>query len=114
MCADDVVPVISPISAGPDGRYNVNADHAAGAIAGSVRASRIYFLTNVPGVMKGNKILPRLRKKEAFALIEQGVIQGGMIPKTHAALNALVYGVEEALITDLAGLNTGQGTLLVH
>ncbi len=113
LCEQGVVPVISPISVGPEGRYNVNADHAAGAIAGAVGASQAAFLTDVPGVQIEADIVPRLSASEAELLIEQGVIHGGMIPKVQAALAALSGGVQEATITDLFGLRTGAGTVLV-
>src|SRR5574341_473995 len=108
-----VVPVISPISAGPDGAYNVNADHAAGAIAASVRAEYVAFVTNVPGVLAEGTAVPRLSADEVHRLIEQGVIHGGMIPKVNAALDALSSAVQAVVITDLAGLGNGAGTRIV-
>ncbi len=109
-----VVPVISPISIGPDGRYSVNADHAAGAIAGAVDAARAIFVTNVPGVQNGRGVMPRLTRQEVDDLIAQGVINGGMIPKVSAALDALSSGAREAVITDLPGLQTGSGTTVIQ
>lgn len=113
LCAAGVVPVISPISAGPEGRYNVNADHAAGAIAGAVQAARATFLTNVPGVKLGDDIAARLTADEVKDRIEDGSITGGMIPKVNAALNALTNGAQAAVITDLPGLRAGTGTTIV-
>mgnify|MGYP001216133620 FL=1 len=113
LCAQNVVPVISPISAGPDGMYNVNADHAAGAIAAALSAAHAAFVTNVPGVRVGNAIAPTLSVAEAQDLIAQGVIQGGMIPKVQAALAAVANGVRQAIITDLPGRAAGTGTVFV-
>lgn len=113
LCAQGVVPVISPISAGPGGTYNVNADHAAGAIAGALQAAHAAFVTNVPGVWVGEQIAPALSVAEAEELIARGVISGGMIPKVQAALAAVAHGVRQAVITDLPGLAAGTGTVFV-
>jgi acetylglutamate kinase len=113
LCGSGVVPVISPISLGPAGRYNVNADHAAGAIAGAVDASQAVFVTNVPGVKVDGEIVPLLSAGETRDLIERGEIHGGMIPKVEAALAALENGVRRARITDLPGLQAGTGTSLI-
>ena len=111
LCLQRIVPVISPISAGPDGRYNVNADHAAGAIAVALRASYAVFVTNVPGVQVDGSVAPFLTLDQARHLIEDGVIHGGMIPKVTAALDAVTSGVVRVMITDLAGLRAGTGTV---
>lgn len=113
LLAERVVPVISPISMGEGGRYNVNADHAAGAIAGAVGATQVIFLTNVPGVRIGDEIAERLTAGEVREHIDAGVIHGGMIPKVHAALDALAIGARAAVITDLPGLRAGTGTTIV-
>jgi len=111
LCAQGVVPVVSPVSLGPDGRYNVNADHAAGAIAAALDAETATFLTNVPGVQVDSAVAPALTSAETHALIERGVITGGMIPKVTAALDVVAQGVRRAVITDLAGLTAGSGTV---
>ncbi|MCL4237399.1 MAG: acetylglutamate kinase [Anaerolineae bacterium] len=113
LCAAGAVPVVSPISLGPDGAYNVNADHAAGAIAAALGAARATFVTNVPGVRAENGVVPRLSVAETLDLIARGVINGGMIPKVQAALAAVGAGVRQAVITDLTGLATGTGTVFV-
>ncbi len=114
LCAQGVVPVISPISAGPEGRYNVNADHIAGAIAGAVDASHAAFVTDTPGVWVGNTLAEQLSAGEVRELIAQGVIHGGMVPKVNAALDALTNGVHRVVITDLEGLRRGTGTTVVQ
>jgi acetylglutamate kinase len=108
-----VVPVIAPISLGRDGAYNVNADEAAGAIAAALGAgAEVVFVTNVPGVLVGGSLAPRLSQREIEALIADGTIGGGMIPKVRAALTALGAGVRAARITNLEGLGGGAGTVL--
>jgi acetylglutamate kinase len=113
LCAQGVVPVVSPISMGADGSYNVNADHAAGAIAAAVMAAHATFLTNVPGVQVNGTVALTLSVAETHDLIAQNVITGGMIPKVTAALDAVSRGVKKAIITDLAGLSAGTGTVFV-
>ena len=114
LCAAGVTPVVSPVSIGPGGRYNVNADHAAGAIAGAIGAARAVFLTDVPGVMAGAELTPRLTRAEAQEMIAAGAIVGGMIPKVNSALAALAQGVPQVVITDLAGLRAGAGTVFTR
>ncbi len=106
-----VTPVIAPICLGEDNSYNVNADHVAGAVAAAVEAGRVVFISNVEGVLKDNKVLPALTAKEAQALIADGTIFGGMIPKVQTALSTLRAGVPRTVITNLAGLKTHGGTI---
>ena len=113
LLAAGFVPVVSPISLGMDGLpYNVNADHAALAIARALGSAEMIFLTDVPGVMRDGAVLPELRAGEAERLIEEGVISGGMIPKVRSALEALAGGVSTVCITNLDGLAAGSGTWL--
>jgi acetylglutamate kinase len=106
------LPVVSPISLGEDGQtYNVNADEAAAAIAQALGAAALDFVSNVPGVLNGGRLVLALTPTWAEALIRDGVITGGMIPKTRAALDAAGRGVARARIVDLAGLVTGGGTV---
>ena len=107
-----ILPVISPISLGEDGQtYNVNADEAAAAVAAALGAMSLDFVSNVPGVLAGGALLPHLTPDAAEALIVEGVISGGMIPKVRAALDALARGVPSVRIVDLAGLRGGGGTV---
>jgi acetylglutamate kinase len=72
---------------------NINADTAAGAIAEALKARRLVFLTDVPGVRSGTgEVLSRVTADEAHTLIESGVIEGGMIPKVEACLAAVSAG----------------------
>ena len=107
--------VISPISLGKDGQiYNVNADEAASAIALSVRADLLDFISNVPGVLQDGQVIPQLTAAQTEDLIEQGVINGGMVPKVQGALTAVSQGVPRARIVNLAGLLQAGGTMFLE
>ncbi len=125
VAKDALIPVIAPVAPGMDGHtYNINADTFAGAIAGSVNAKRLLFLTDVPGVLdKDGKLIKELTIKEAHALIADGTISGGMIPKVETCIDALNKGVEGVVILNgkvphavLLELFTegGAGTLIKH
>jgi acetylglutamate kinase len=111
MLAAGMTPVIAPLCAGNDTRYNVNADHVAGAVAAALDAERLVFLTNVEGVLKDDVHLPELTDIQANVLITREVIHGGMIPKVETALHALQSGVSQVAITNLAGLVSHGGTV---
>jgi acetylglutamate kinase len=99
---EDYIPVIAPIGVAPDGAtYNINADTAAGAVAGALGAKRFLLLSDVPGVLDANGDLIReMSKQDARALISSGVATGGMIPKLETCIAALEAGVEAAVILD--------------
>jgi len=96
------IPVVSPISGGSDGAsYNVNADTAAGVLAGALKASRLMLLTDIEGVMdKDKNLLTNLSSKDAQNLIDNGTAKGGMIPKLLTATDAIKAGVEAVVILD--------------
>ncbi len=106
-----VTPVIAPLGLGKDSAYNINADVVAGAVAGAVDADRLYFLSNVPGVLVNETLVERLTPQQVESLIADGTIFGGMIPKVRTALDALNSGVKQAVITDLNGLKSRGGTV---
>jgi acetylglutamate kinase len=111
--AEGVTPVISPISLGVDGQsYNVNADQVAAAVAVAVCASRLVFVSNVPGVLLHGAVAPELSIGQVEAHIADGQIFGGMIPKVRAAIEAVQAGAPAAVITNLAGLAAGGGTVV--
>ncbi|MET0397408.1 MAG: acetylglutamate kinase [Longimicrobiaceae bacterium] len=84
-----LVPVVSPVSRGPDGGpLNVNADDAAAAVAAALGATELLFVSNVPGVLDGGAVLPEVAVDEVEALIEGGTASGGMAPKLRAAARA--------------------------
>lgn len=111
LLAQQVTPVIAPICIGEHHNYNVNADHVAGAIGGALDAERLVFLSNVPGVLHNGEVVSQLTPAQTEAMIESGVIFGGMIPKVRTALHALNDGVKQAVITNLDGLVTRGGTV---
>ena len=98
----DVIPVIAPIGVGDEGEtYNINADTAAGAIAGALKASRFLLLTDVKGVLdKSGTLIHDMTRARAEALIADGTIAGGMIPKVETCLEAVNAGVDAAIILD--------------
>jgi acetylglutamate kinase len=98
----DLIPVLAPVAAAPDGgTFNINADTFAGAIAGALKAKRFLLLTDVPGVLdKSKKLIKQLSVDEARALIADGTIAGGMIPKVETCIDALDRGVEGVVILD--------------
>jgi acetylglutamate kinase len=102
---EQFIPVIAPLGLGKDGKtYNVNADEAAGAIAGALKAEKLVFLTDVPGICKKKEdpksLCSTIKIKEVVPLIKKGVISGGMIPKVQACLHALKAGVHKTHIID--------------
>jgi acetylglutamate kinase len=96
------VPVVAPVASGPNGEpLNINADTAAGAIAGALRAAYFVLISDVPGVLDADKRLVLELDRVAVARLKnEGVISGGMIPKVEACLNALSAGCPRALILD--------------
>jgi acetylglutamate kinase len=110
LLAQGVTPIVAPISLGEGTNYNVNADHAAGAIASAIGAERIVFMTNVPGVLMGKQVARVLIPAEVERLIEAGTINKGMVPKVRTAVEMLGFGISEAVITNFDGLAAGTGT----
>ena len=108
-----MVPVINPMSIDDHNEIcNVNADHVAGAIAAALDASMLTFITNVPGVLDPQKsLIPSLQSQQTQALIADGTISGGMIPKVRTCLEALGAGVKQVRITNLDGVADNAGTV---
>ena len=96
------VPVVAPVASGPEEEaLNVNADTAAGALAGALRAAYFVLISDVPGVLDGEgALIPALDGARVAELRKAGVINGGMIPKVEACLGALAAGCGRALILD--------------
>jgi acetylglutamate kinase len=118
----DMIPVIAPIGLGDQGEtYNINADTVAGAVAAALRATRLLLLTDVPGVLdRDKKLIHEMTVDQANALIADGTISGGMIPKVETCLEAVKGGVEASVIVDgriahpilLELFSEGAGTLI--
>jgi len=110
----DTVVVVLPMGKGEDKKiYNVNADEAASNIASALKAEKLVLLTNVKGIMRNpddpHSFLSALTTQEAQVLIENNIIQQGMIPKVLACIEALDKGVKKTHIIDA---RTPHGLLL--
>ncbi|QJC95655.1 Acetylglutamate kinase [Bacillus mojavensis] len=115
---EDIIPVIAPLSLTSDYKtLNVNADLAASAVAGALKADKLMFVTDVEGIMKEKQRLDILTPEEIQTLIKQEVITGGMIPKVNSALSALSDQVSEVMIVNGKGSffsnQTFEGTKIV-
>jgi acetylglutamate kinase len=105
--------VISPLSIGPDGQiFNVNADQVA--IASSLQAEQLIFLSNVPGVRADGELIRQLSSSQIESYIRGQKITGGMIPKVRAGAEALGNGVASVQIADLESLRSNRGTFLLR
>jgi acetylglutamate kinase len=115
LIAARIVPVVSPISFGSLDAlsYNVNADHAATAIAARLGAIKLVFISNVPGVLVAGRVVRAVTADQAEQWIDEGIITGGMIPKVRSAIEAVHGGVVQAVITNLAGVMEGSGTGII-
>ena len=102
LLRSDFIPVIAPIGVGKDGEsYNINADTVAGKVAAALKAEKLMLLTNVEGLKdKSGKVLTGLTTGQVDALIDDGTIYGGMLPKIACALDAVKEGVTSAHIID--------------
>jgi acetylglutamate kinase len=99
------IPVLSPLGQDADGMtVNVNADTAAGTIAGGLKASKMIYLSDVPGIMRDpsakESLIPSVNREKIEHLIEEEIIAGGMIPKVESALHALAAGVKKVHFID--------------
>jgi acetylglutamate kinase len=106
------LPVVSPASTDREGRgMNVNADGAAFALSAGLSASSLVFLSDVPGIMEGDRILAELTAAEAKELAGRGVVSGGMVPKVAASVEALSHGVQNVIIGEYGQAGALRGLL---
>jgi len=101
--AAGIIPVVAPVATGMDmlETFNVNGDTAAGAIAGALKADRLLLLTDVPGIKDASgEVVTQLTLDQVRAMIADGTINGGMIPKAETALMAVEQGVRAVVILD--------------
>ena len=100
--AGGFIPVIAPVGVGADGTaYNINADLVAGKLASVLQAEKLMLLTNVQGLMdKQGQVLTGLTVPQVEALIADGTVYGGMLPKVACALDAVRSGVKSSVIID--------------
>ena len=100
-----VVPVLCPLGRGEDGKlYNINADNAAAALAKALKAKKLAFVSDVPGLLRDPKdpatLIHTLRVGDAPALVREGVIGGGMLPKIQSCVEAINAGVGKVHLVD--------------
>jgi acetylglutamate kinase len=102
LVQSEFIPVIAPVGVGKDGEsFNINADIVAGAVAQALGAEKLVLLTNTPGILNAEKeTISSLEKNEVEALIADGTISEGMLPKVDCALNAVTGGVDSVTIVD--------------
>jgi len=104
IARDEYIPVVAPIGIGDDGHsYNINADTVAGEIASALKAEKLMLLTDVEGIRPSKTaetIAPVLTVSAVYDLIENGIIEGGMIPKVLGCVKALESGVSRTHILD--------------
>ncbi|WP_320122309.1 acetylglutamate kinase [uncultured Sphaerochaeta sp.] len=105
LLSNNFVPVVSPVGVDEEGNtYNINADYAASAVAGSLAAQKLVFLTDVEGILKDkddpSSIIRTLSTRQAEEYIQDGTINGGMIPKVQCCLDGLEKGVSSVHVLD--------------
>ncbi|MGI6151348.1 MAG: acetylglutamate kinase [Christensenellales bacterium] len=103
LTGDEYIPVIAPIGCGPEGEsYNINADTAAGAVAAALKAEKLIFLTDIDGIRADPKdpdtLIYHIGVAEVLKLLEDGAIDGGMIPKVRGCIDAIEHGVNRTHI----------------
>ena len=104
--ANDYIPVISTVARGMDGEssYNINADTAAAQIAVALGAEKLILLTDIRGLLRDphdeSTLIPEVRASEVAGLVKEGIIGGGMIPKTACCVDAIQHGVHRTHILD--------------
>ena len=99
------IPVVSTLGCDNEGNvYNINADTAAAKIAGALRAECLISMTDICGILRDkddpSTLIPEIGVSEAPALVQQGIINGGMIPKVECCINAIHWGVQKVFILD--------------
>ncbi|MBA2284770.1 MAG: acetylglutamate kinase [Ktedonobacteraceae bacterium] len=124
LIAQEYIPIVAPLGYGADGTcLNINADIVAAHLAGALNAEKLIFLSNVTGICREDgTLISELSEAEALRLIDEGVIQGGMIPKVTACLDALrsvprvhvVDGREPHILLRELFTDQGAGTMIVR
>jgi acetylglutamate kinase len=124
LLKEGYIPIIAPLGEGTDGScLNINADLVAAHIAGALNAEKLIFLSNVVGICRADgSLMSEISEAEAKRLIEEGVINGGMIPKVTACLDALaavprvhiVDGREQHVLLRELFTDQGAGTMIIR
>jgi len=96
------IPVIAPVGVDREGNtYNINADSVAGSVAGALKAEKLLLMTDVQGITdRQGDLVSSLDKETLDEMVTEGVVHGGMIPKVHAAVDALLAGVRKVHVID--------------
>ncbi len=105
LISESYIPVVAPVAVGPDGEsYNLNADHAAGELAVALKAEKLVILTDVEGILRDindkDSLISVIETGAIPGLIEEGIIDKGMIPKVECCISAIKGGVETTHILD--------------
>jgi acetylglutamate kinase len=105
LLAEDIVPVLSTVATDASGQaFNINADTVAGAVAGALGAAKAIFLTDVPGLLSDlddrTSLVAEIGAPALQGLLDDGTLQGGMIPKAEACLHAVAAGAGSAHLLD--------------
>ncbi|HAG10852.1 MAG TPA: acetylglutamate kinase [Desulfotomaculum sp.] len=105
LISESYIPVVAPVAVGPDGEsYNLNADHAAGELAVALKAEKLVILTDVEGILRDiddkDSLISVVETGAIPGLIEEGIIDKGMIPKVECCISAIKGGVETTHILD--------------
>jgi len=105
LLKEGIIPVVTPLGMGPEGKiHNINADTAAAAAAKSLKAKKLVFLSDVPGLLRDagdpNSVVPTLKAGEVENMMREGIIAGGMLPKIESAVDALHAGVGKVHLID--------------
>ncbi len=108
LLSKGIIPVIASISMDDEGKaLNINADEAAFKIAEAIRAEKLLFISDIPGILKNNRVMKTVNEQIILDETDSGIIKGGMIPKTGMSIRALKNGVNNIII----GQYTGNGGL---
>jgi acetylglutamate kinase len=105
LLEENIVPVVTPLGRGPDGKvYNVNADTAAAVMAKGLKARKLAFLSDVPGLLSvtsdPQSLIPTVKTGEVEELVRRGIVDGGMLPKIRSSVEALHAGVRKVHLID--------------
>jgi acetylglutamate kinase len=101
LLSQGYVPIISPVGLGEDGQsYNINADTVAAEVAIALKAQKLIYLSDVPGILKAGELIGQLTSRDLEALIADGTISGGMIAKATSILKVLASGVPNVHLLD--------------
>ncbi|MFL5455635.1 MAG: acetylglutamate kinase, partial [Myxococcales bacterium] len=101
LLSQGYIPIVSPIGIGEDGQsYNINADQVAAEVAMAIGATKLIYLSDVPGILKGGELISEMQPQDLAGYIEDGTISGGMTVKARSIFKALQNGVSSAHLID--------------